>query len=364
VINLNRIPSYSDSLHADIQPSYTDSLYHHGILGMHWGVRRYQNPDGSLTAAGKARYNTNSSYFFKGSDEKYDIKTAAKNSGVDIHFTDQVSYSDVRKDPNFDKKTGLLKKTSEMSNVDDAIAVNPRASNFSLFHSNRRYYVNCTHCTVAYDLRRRGYDVAATPMTRDYGENGDAIHKMYPKAEIRNVEPEIKSKNYTNWLDSKVDENKLNSMWWESLDHAWDNPKEYEAACKKQGEQILNTCESYGPNARGNILIHIASGGGHSLAFENDSKGKTTFIDSQTMSLKNGKNDSMGGKGSSYYKNIICMADPYFNAEVIRYDNTTPDYKFLNKNKIVNNPEIVTKTDIFGNSKTFKMYQHDSKAFK
>ena len=31
-------------------------LYHHGILGMHWGIRRYQNKDGSLTAAGKKRY--------------------------------------------------------------------------------------------------------------------------------------------------------------------------------------------------------------------------------------------------------------------------------------------------------------------
>lgn len=35
---------------------YSSSLYHHGIKGQHWGERRYQNEDGTLTAAGKERY--------------------------------------------------------------------------------------------------------------------------------------------------------------------------------------------------------------------------------------------------------------------------------------------------------------------
>lgn len=33
-----------------------DELYHFGIFGMKWGVRRYQNKDGSLTEEGKKHY--------------------------------------------------------------------------------------------------------------------------------------------------------------------------------------------------------------------------------------------------------------------------------------------------------------------
>lgn len=38
----------------------SDYISHHGIKGMKWGVRRYQNTDGSLTAQGKKRYNNSS----------------------------------------------------------------------------------------------------------------------------------------------------------------------------------------------------------------------------------------------------------------------------------------------------------------
>lgn len=48
-------------------------LVHHGILGMKWGVRRFQNEDGSLTSEGRRRYK----YDVEGSKNKYIL---AKNS--------------------------------------------------------------------------------------------------------------------------------------------------------------------------------------------------------------------------------------------------------------------------------------------
>lgn len=42
-----------------IAPLQGDYLEHAGIKGMKWGIRRYQNPDGSLTEEGRRRYRKN-----------------------------------------------------------------------------------------------------------------------------------------------------------------------------------------------------------------------------------------------------------------------------------------------------------------
>lgn len=52
-------------------------LYHHGIKGMKWGIRRYQNADGSLTPEGERRY-----YSYEGAKRARHLKNAGTIAGL------------------------------------------------------------------------------------------------------------------------------------------------------------------------------------------------------------------------------------------------------------------------------------------
>ncbi len=66
---MEHLPTFTDQLDADY-------ISHHGIKGMHWGIRRYQNPDGSLTSQGKTRYSLNP---IKRLQQKHAEKVALKD---------------------------------------------------------------------------------------------------------------------------------------------------------------------------------------------------------------------------------------------------------------------------------------------
>lgn len=60
----------SDYIYTNGRLYNLDELQHHGVKGQKWGVRRYQNPDGSLTEAGKKRVHKTLRKYAKSKDRR------------------------------------------------------------------------------------------------------------------------------------------------------------------------------------------------------------------------------------------------------------------------------------------------------
>lgn len=77
---------------------------HSGVKGMKWGVRRYQNKDGSLTPAGKKRYNYHDDY-----NKAHDKKSVKEMSDAELQKRNkrlnmEKQYKDLTKKKSIGKK--------------------------------------------------------------------------------------------------------------------------------------------------------------------------------------------------------------------------------------------------------------------
>lgn len=109
-------------------------LYHHGIKGQKWGVRRFQNEDGSLTAEGEKRYSESlSSVYGDDGDEDYAISKGTsifrRTSSLKDDDTGERKYAytydyDDPTDDNFYKQFG--KRVTEYTVADDAVLAGRR----------------------------------------------------------------------------------------------------------------------------------------------------------------------------------------------------------------------------------------------
>ena len=65
----------------EVRRIQNDELYHHGVKGQKWGVRRYQNPDGSLTPEGMKKYGTTNKYLSLKDRRNYVAQKSADAGG-------------------------------------------------------------------------------------------------------------------------------------------------------------------------------------------------------------------------------------------------------------------------------------------
>lgn len=83
-------------------------LYHWGIKGMKWGVRRYQNVDGSLTKAGQKRYLNKDGSLSKAGQKRYDKETS------DLKSEKKLLRNRLRSQKKMEKLKSLKDETEEM----------------------------------------------------------------------------------------------------------------------------------------------------------------------------------------------------------------------------------------------------------
>lgn len=90
---------------------YTNELYHYGVKGMRWGVRRYEDKSGHLTAAGKKRYDD---YEYNKKKSKKEYKAPDNKSKKEYKIPDNKSLHRMKIEEKY-KQQGMTKKEAEQA---------------------------------------------------------------------------------------------------------------------------------------------------------------------------------------------------------------------------------------------------------
>lgn len=189
-----------------------NELYHYGSLGMRWGLRRYQNYDGSLTEEGKQRYGKNiEKHYGKARKKLNKYKNKQLKSENKALKYDKKSLKQIEKAEKYAEKK-LRGKASD-SNVAIRLAKYDRMREKADFYENTSF----------------GWkDKAET--YKQKGENwAEKMDEVFEKIDVRNIpKSDIESgKAYVNYIDmlqlrSKAESNLevANMEYLEKLDAA------------------------------------------------------------------------------------------------------------------------------------------------
>lgn len=271
-----------------------DELAHHGIKGQRWGVRRFQNTDGSLKPAGAKRYSKSSNTNGVSKKQKVlnqnfgEISTEEIASALSIltaitaplaiaKLQSNAAHKKVIKEQNQNKENNpfsAIKKTTPAKNkADDMKKINPD------FGKVQGSTMNCTLCTTAYEMRRRGYDVTA-----NFSSMGRGINE---------VSTFYKNTTRKDWVVSKPNE-----------------------------KGIMQAFDRMPDGSRGNICASVGTfASKHSMVWEKEN-GKVTIRDCQSNKVYDSdnlfmRNGSSGIVRTNYPVNLLRTDNREINPDAI-----------------------------------------------
>ena len=181
------------------KPPTPDEIYHHGVLGMKWGVRRYQNADGSLTSAGRKHYNKQANKAVK-----KERKEAVKNRRT-------MSDNELQQRIN---RLNLEKKMKDLS--DDDVNPGKKAVNSALQKAGKTVMTAAVVGTLAY----------AGKQAVKHGVPRKAAKKIYNVARTAGKNAPPKAKNVGKKVFNKEKAKKhIDAVDWDELARfAFPNP--------------------------------------------------------------------------------------------------------------------------------------------
>lgn len=144
-----------------------NELQHHGILGQKWGVRRFQNEDGTLTDAGKRRY------------QKQLAKKIKRDYRKDWENYDP-SYIQKAMDENPRTKKHVEEYSSLRRKYDDEYA-KKQSYELEKAVSRHREEIDKIIKELGYDAPVRGYELARADIEEDYVTTHDELYKTFLK---------------------------------------------------------------------------------------------------------------------------------------------------------------------------------------